>query len=48
MGAQPAGLQLRYLQTLTEIATEKPATILFPLPMHLLRGLLAPVEDGRA
>jgi regulator of protease activity HflC (stomatin/prohibitin superfamily) len=48
VGAQPAGLQLRYLQTLTEIATEKPATILFPLPMHLLRGLLAPVEDGRA
>jgi regulator of protease activity HflC (stomatin/prohibitin superfamily) len=47
VGAQPAGLQLRYLQTLTEIATEKPATIVFPLPMDLLRGLWPAVEERR-
>jgi regulator of protease activity HflC (stomatin/prohibitin superfamily) len=39
MSQEPAALQLRYLQTLTEIATEKNSTILFPLPMDLLRPL---------
>jgi regulator of protease activity HflC (stomatin/prohibitin superfamily) len=39
LAAEPAALQLRYLQTLTEIATEKNSTILFPLPMDLLRPL---------
>ncbi|KAL1423555.1 hypothetical protein MTO96_020939 [Rhipicephalus appendiculatus] len=33
-------LQLRYLQTLTSIAAEKNSTIVFPLPMELLKGLL--------
>lgn len=33
----PAALQLRYLQTLTEIATEKNSTIIFPLPMDLIK-----------
>jgi regulator of protease activity HflC (stomatin/prohibitin superfamily) len=36
MAKQPASLQLRYLQTLTAIATERSNTILFPLPMDLL------------
>ncbi len=36
MSMQPAALQLRYLQTLTAIATERSNTILFPLPMDLL------------
>jgi len=39
MSQEPAALQLRYLQTLTAIATEKNSTILFPLPMDLLRPL---------
>jgi regulator of protease activity HflC (stomatin/prohibitin superfamily) len=39
LAAEPAALQLRYLQTLTEIATERNSTILFPLPMDLLRPL---------
>jgi regulator of protease activity HflC (stomatin/prohibitin superfamily) len=34
---QPASIQLRYLQTLTEIAVEKNSTILFPLPIELFR-----------
>ncbi len=33
---EPVTLQLRYLQTLTEIATEKNSTLIFPLPMELL------------
>ncbi|MCZ6695023.1 MAG: slipin family protein [Acidobacteria bacterium] len=34
----PVTLQLRYLQTLTEIATEKNSTILFPMPVNLLKA----------
>ncbi len=34
--SQPSTLQLRYLQTLTEIAVEKNSTIIFPLPMDLI------------
>jgi len=40
IGSQPATLQLRYLQTLTEIAVEKNSTIIFPLPMDLIVPLL--------
>ncbi|PIP47833.1 MAG: hypothetical protein COS87_00965 [Chloroflexi bacterium CG07_land_8_20_14_0_80_45_17] len=36
MSRQPIALQLRYLQTLTAIATERSNTILFPLPMDIL------------
>jgi len=35
---EPAALQLRYLQTLTEIATERTNTLVFPLPMDLMRA----------
>lgn len=34
---QPVSVQLRYLQTLTEIAVEQNSTILFPLPIELFR-----------
>ena len=37
IGREPATLQLRYLQTLTEIATEKNSTIVFPLPMEFVQ-----------
>jgi regulator of protease activity HflC (stomatin/prohibitin superfamily) len=51
IGSQPATLQLRYLQTLTEIAAEKNSTIIFPVPIDLLRGFLnvqgTPTENGR-
>jgi regulator of protease activity HflC (stomatin/prohibitin superfamily) len=40
IGSQPATLQLRYLQTLTEIAAEKNSTIIFPLPLDLIQGFL--------
>ncbi len=38
IGLNPVTLQLRYLQTLTEIAAEKNSTIVFPLPIDLLRA----------
>jgi regulator of protease activity HflC (stomatin/prohibitin superfamily) len=37
---QPQAMQLRYLQTLTEIATDKSSTIVFPLPMDLIEPLI--------
>ncbi|MCS7150729.1 MAG: slipin family protein [Caldimicrobium sp.] len=39
MAENPITIQLRYLQTLTEIATEKNSTIVFPLPIELLRAI---------
>ena len=40
IGAEPTTLQLRYLQTLTEIATEKTNTLVFPLPLDLLSAFM--------
>jgi regulator of protease activity HflC (stomatin/prohibitin superfamily) len=42
----PAAIQLRYLQTLTEIAVEKNSTIIFPVPIDFLRGLIGMLETG--
>jgi regulator of protease activity HflC (stomatin/prohibitin superfamily) len=47
MAEEPIAIQLRYLQTLTEIATEKNSTIIFPVPVDLLRGLLNLAEAPR-
>jgi regulator of protease activity HflC (stomatin/prohibitin superfamily) len=40
IGTQPAAIQLRYLQTVTEIASEKNSTTFFPLPIDLFRPFL--------
>ena len=40
LSEQPEALQLRYLQTLTEIAGERTNTIVFPLPMDLIEHLI--------
>ena len=40
LAKQPEAMQLRYLQTLTEIAGERSNTIVFPLPMELLAHLV--------
>ena len=50
IGSEPQTLQLRYLQTLTEIAAERNSTIIFPVPIDLLApffGQAAPSQDGR-
>lgn len=43
LAQQPQAIQLRYLQTLIDIAGDKSSTIVFPLPMDLLTGLDAVV-----
>jgi regulator of protease activity HflC (stomatin/prohibitin superfamily) len=40
IGREPAAIQLRYLQTVTEIASEKNSTTIFPIPIDLFKGLL--------
>jgi regulator of protease activity HflC (stomatin/prohibitin superfamily) len=46
IGREPAAIQLRYLQTLTEIAVEKNSTIVFPVPIEFLRGLTEFLRAG--
>jgi len=49
IAAQPTAITLRYLQTLTEIASEKNSTIVFPLPiemLHLLRQMNGEESKG--
>ena len=45
LAQEPAALQLRYLYTLGDIAGEKNSTIVFPLPMDILRPFLKAVAD---
>jgi regulator of protease activity HflC (stomatin/prohibitin superfamily) len=40
IGREPAAIQLRYLQTVTEIASENNSTTIFPIPIDLFKGLL--------
>ena len=47
IAAQPVALQLRYLQTLTEIGSEKNTTIVFPLPIDLLEYFRKAREEDR-
>ncbi len=44
LGRSPMALQLRYLQTLAEMASEKSSTIVFPLPLDLIRPLLGAID----
>jgi regulator of protease activity HflC (stomatin/prohibitin superfamily) len=40
MGSNPVTLQLRYLQTLTEVAAEKNSTLIFPIPIDFMKSLM--------
>jgi regulator of protease activity HflC (stomatin/prohibitin superfamily) len=40
LGQNPVGVQLRYLQTLVEIAAEKNSTTVFPIPIELFRPFI--------
>ncbi|MFC2163480.1 slipin family protein [Acidobacteriota bacterium] len=40
ISSNPQALQLRFLQTLTEVATEKNSTIVFPLPIDLIKAFM--------
>jgi len=40
LSMQSAAIQLRYLQTVTEIAVEKNSTLIFPLPIDLIKSMM--------
>jgi regulator of protease activity HflC (stomatin/prohibitin superfamily) len=46
MATEPVSIQLRYLQTLSEISQEKNSTIIFPVPVNLLEGLLQKAREA--
>ncbi len=48
LARQPEAMQLRYLQTLTEIAGEKSSTIVFPLPVSLIGTMQRILESSSA
>src|SRR5438105_209891 len=48
MAAQPATLQLRYLQTLTEIASERNSTVVFPIPIDLINMFMGRIQANGA
>jgi len=47
METQPMSLQLRYLQTLNQIAAENNSTTLFPIPIDLIKPFLSLAERGK-
>lgn len=47
IATEPATIQLRYLQTLTEIAVEKNSTILFPVPIEFMRAFAGTIGGER-
>jgi regulator of protease activity HflC (stomatin/prohibitin superfamily) len=47
LAQQPQAMQLRYLQTLSQIANEKTNTIVFPLPLDLIRPLMERIVDPK-
>jgi regulator of protease activity HflC (stomatin/prohibitin superfamily) len=47
IGREPSAIQLRYLSTLTEIASEKNSTILFPIPIELFKAFGVKSEEKK-
>lgn len=47
LSKSPSGLQLRFLQTLSEVSAEKNSTIIFPLPIELIKPLLGKEYSGK-
>jgi regulator of protease activity HflC (stomatin/prohibitin superfamily) len=46
MSKQPAAIQLRYLQTLVEIGTERNTTVVFPLPVDIFSGIAQMIRQN--
>ena len=46
LSRQPEAMQLRYLQTMTQVAGDRASTIVFPLPLDLLTKLIGNRENG--
>jgi len=47
LAQDPRAIQLRFLQTLTEVATEKNSTLIFPIPIELFEPFIKRVTDSR-
>ncbi len=45
IGSEPAAIQLRYLQTLTEVATERNSTTIFPIPIDMISQFLKKAQN---
>jgi regulator of protease activity HflC (stomatin/prohibitin superfamily) len=48
IGQEPAAIQLRYLQTVNEIASENNSTTIFPIPIDLFRGFMEKISQPAA
>jgi regulator of protease activity HflC (stomatin/prohibitin superfamily) len=48
IGQEPAAIQLRYLQTVNEIASENNSTTIFPIPIDLFRGFMEKIAQPNA
>jgi regulator of protease activity HflC (stomatin/prohibitin superfamily) len=48
LASQPASLQLRYLQTVTEIAAENNSTTIFPVPIEMMKAFFQRADDAVA
>jgi regulator of protease activity HflC (stomatin/prohibitin superfamily) len=48
IGKEPAAIQLRFLGTLAEVATENNSTIVFPVPLELMKAFVDKGSDGSA
>ena len=46
ISTEPSALQLRYLQTLTDIAVDKSSTIVFPLPLDIIRPFMNMMQQN--
>lgn len=46
LASAPGGMQLRYLQTLSEIAVEKNSTVIFPMPIDLIKPLMQMIDKA--
>ena len=46
LGSIPAAMQLRYLQTLTEIGAEQNSTVIFPMPIDIIKPFLELLEKA--
>jgi regulator of protease activity HflC (stomatin/prohibitin superfamily) len=47
IASSPSAIQLRYLQALTEISVEKNSTIIFPVPIDILKSVIGAASGGR-
>ena len=46
LASSPAAMQLRYLQTLSEIGAEQNSTVVFPMPIDIIKPFLAILEGS--